>query len=386
MSVENSNNGGRRPPLQSDQQQRAKRYEAIHNVLFLVETGYTIVLLAVFLFSGTSNSLADKIQAVSPNPWISTALYGVVVVCATKIFFLPLNWFGGYFLEHRFGLSNQKFGAWLYDEVKSLALNLVLGVLVLDVVYFLLRRAGDWWWVGAGAFFLLFGVVMSVLYPVLILPLFYKLQPLENESLRQRLAALAQRVGANVLGVYRMAMSEKTKKANAAFAGLGATKRIILGDTLLDRFAEDEIEVVMAHEMAHYKHGDMSKLIAWGTMTTLVGLKITDSVLRWALPKCGFASISDLGAFPLLALCLFGFGLVVMPLNNAFSRWREWKADHAALELTRNPDGFIRAMRKLAEQNLADLSPHPWVEFLLHDHPSLARRITWAEQWQGGGH
>jgi STE24 endopeptidase len=163
---------------------------------------------------------------------------------------------------------------------------------------------------------------------------------------------------------------------------LGATKRIILGDTLLDQFTEDEIEVVMAHEMAHYKHGDISKLIAWSTATTFVGLKIADWVLHWALPKYGFTAISDLGAFPLLALCLFGFGLVVMPLNNAFSRWREWKADATALDLTQNPDGFVRAMRKLAGQNLADLSPHPLIEFLLHDHPSLGRRITWAEQWQ----
>jgi STE24 endopeptidase len=319
---------------------------------------------------------------LSANPWIATAIYAAMVVAATKALFLPLNWFGDYFLEHHFDLSNESLGAWLLDEAKSLGLNGVLGVLVLDVLYFLLRRAGDWWWIGAGLFFLLFGVVLSVLYPVLILPLFYKLAPLENESLRARLTALAQRVGASVLGVYRMAMSEKTKKANAAFAGLGGTKRIILGDTLLDQFTEDEIEVVMAHEMAHYKHGDISKLIAWSAATTFVGLKIADWVLHWALPRYGFTAISDLGAFPLLALCLFGFGLVVMPLNNAFSRWREWKADATALDLTRNPDGFIRAMRKLAGQNLADLSPHPLIEFLLHDHPSLGRRITWAEQWQ----
>ncbi|MGA2220430.1 MAG: M48 family metallopeptidase [Verrucomicrobiia bacterium] len=364
------------------QQQRAKRYEAIHNVLFLVETAYAFALLVAFLYTGASDFLADASRALASNPWISTAIYGAVVVYGAKLLFLPLNWFSGYFLEHRFGLSNQRFGGWLFDQAKSFALNLLLGVVILDVVYFLLRRAGAWWWVGAGLFFLLFGIVMSVLYPVLILPLFYKLKPLDNESLQQRLAALAKQVGANVLGIYRMALSQKTKKANAAFAGLGATKRIILGDTLLDQFAEDEIEVVMAHEMAHYKHGDISKLIAWGTMTTFIGLKITDTVLRWAMPKFGFTEISDLGAFPLLAVCLFGFGLVVMPLNNAFSRWREWKADHTALELTRNPDGFIRAMRKLAEQNLADLSPHPCIEFLLHDHPSLARRITWAVQWQ----
>jgi STE24 endopeptidase len=366
----------------TSQQQRAKRYEAIHNILFVVETVYTLLLLLAFLFSNASNALAGAAQSIAPNPWIQVAVYGAVVVIATKLLFLPLNYFGGYHLEHRFGLSNERFSGWALDELKSLGLNLLLGVVVLDVLYFLLRTAGRWWWIGAGAFFLLFGVVLSALFPVLILPLFYKLEPLENESLKQKLTALAQRVGATVLGVYRMAMSEKTKKANAAFAGLGRTKRIILGDTLLDGFGEDEIEVVMAHEMAHYQHGDISKMIAWGTATTFVGLKVADLVLRWALPKFGFESIADLGAFPLLALCLFLFGLVVMPMNNAFSRSREWKADATALELTRNRDAFIGAMRKLAEQNLADLSPHPAIEFLLHDHPSLARRIEWAEGWQ----
>ena len=368
--------------MTADQQQRAKRYETIHNILFVVETVYTLALLLAFLLSEASDMLADAARSISPNPWIHVAIYGSVVVIATKLLFLPLNYFGGYHLEHKYGLSNERFGGWALDELKSLGLNLLLGVLVLDVLYFLLRSAGRWWWVGAGAFFLLFGVVLSALFPVLILPLFYKLQPLENESLKQKLTALAQRVGAQVLGVYRMAMSEKTKKANAAFAGLGSTKRIILGDTLLDGFAEDEIEVVMAHEMAHYRHGDISKMIAWGTATTFVGLKVADWFLRWALPKFGFTLIADLGAFPLLALCLFLFGLVVMPLNNAFSRWREWKADATALELTQNRDAFIRAMHKLAEQNLADLSPHPAVEFLLHDHPSLARRIAWAERWE----
>jgi STE24 endopeptidase len=365
----------------TNQQQRAKRYEAIHNVLFVVETIYTIVLLIAFLYWEGSDVLADVAQSISRNPWISVAIYAGVVVIATKLLFLPLNYFGGYYLEHRFGLSNEHFGAWALDELKSLGLNLLLGVLVLDVLYFLLRRAGDWWWVGAGLFFLLFGVVLSALFPVLILPLFYKLQPLENESLKQKLIGLAERVGAEVLGVYRMAMSEKTKKANAAFAGLGKTKRIILGDTLLDKFAEDEIEVVMAHEMAHYKHGDIWKLIAWGSFTTFVGLWVADRVLQRILPHFGFAHISDLAAFPLLAICLFLFGLIVMPLNNAFSRSCEWKADAAALQLTHNRDAFIRAMRKLAEQNLADLSPHPLIEFLLHDHPSLARRIAWAERW-----
>ena len=367
----------------SSKQQQAKRYEAIHNVIFVVETVYTILLLLVFLFGKGSDKLAGMAQSISPNPWIYIAIYGAVVIIATKLLFLPLNYFGDYHLEHKFGLSNESVGAWAVDELKSLGLNLLLSVVILDVLYFMLRRAGDWWWIGAGLFFLLFGVVMSALFPVLILPLFYKLHPLENASLREKLTALAQRVGAKVLGVYRMDMSEKTKKANAAFAGLGSTKRIILGDTLLDKFTEDEIEVVMAHEMAHYKHGDITKMIAWGAVTTFLGLKVADLGLHWGLAAFGYRHVWDIAAFPLLALCLFIFGLVAMPLNNAFSRSREWKADATALELTANREAFIGAMRKLADQNLADLAPHPVVEFLLHDHPSLARRIAWAEQWQG---
>jgi STE24 endopeptidase len=364
------------------QQQRAKRYEAIHNLLFVVETVYTVLLLVALLYWEGSDFLANVVQSISPNPWIHVAIYGAVVVIATKLLFLPLNYLGDYHLEHKFGLSNETLGGWAFDELKSLGLNLLLSVAVLDVLYFVLRRVGDWWWIGAGLFFLVFGVVMSALFPVLILPLFYKLQPLENEPLREKLTVLAQRVGAKVLGVYRMGMSEKTKKANAAFAGLGSTKRIILGDTLLDKFAEDEIEVVMAHEMAHYQHGDITKMIAWGAVTTFVGLKVADLGLHWGMARLGYEYVWDIAAFPLLALCLFVFGLLAMPLNNAFSRSREWKADATALELTANRDAFIRAMRKLAEQNLADLSPHPVVEFLLHDHPSLARRIAWAEQWQ----
>ena len=363
-------------------QQQAKRYEAVHNILFLVETAFTLVLLLAFLFTGGSRHLADWSRSLAGNPWITTAIFATALVVAMKLLFLPFNFFGDFILEHRYGLSNEIFAGWLWDEVKGFGLSLLFGVLALDVIYFLLRRAGPWWWVGAGAFFLLFGVVISALFPVLILPLFYKLQPLENESLKQKLVALAGKVGAKVLGVYRMTMSAKTKKANAAFAGLGATKRIILGDTLLDGFSEDEIEVVLAHEMGHYKHGDITKMLAWSAVTTFAGLWIADAGLRLGLRRCGFENISDLGAFPLLALCLFGFGLVVMPVNNAFSRWRERKADLAALDLTGNREAFIRAMRKLGEQNLADLSPHPVIEFLLHDHPSLARRIQWAEQWR----
>ena len=365
----------------SDQAQYAKRYEAIHNILFVVETALTLFLLIGFLRTGASAWLAQAVQAQVANPWLHVALFAGILVVGMKVVFLPLNWLGDYYLEHRYHLSNETPAGWVGDELKSLGLSLGLGVAVIDVIYCLLRRAGPDWWIWAGLFMLVFGIVLSALFPVVILPLFYKLEPLENEVLRHRLVGLADRVGARVVGVYRLALSAKTKKANAAFAGLGATKRILLGDTLLNNFTEDEIEVVMAHEMAHYKHGDLWKMIGWSAGTTWVGLGLADCALRHGLKHFGFTNVSDLGAFPLLALGLFGFGLVVMPANHAFSRWRERKADQTALDLTRNPAGFASAMRKLAEQNLADVAPHPVIEFLLHDHPALSRRIALAEQW-----
>lgn len=366
-------------------QQQARQYEARHNLLFLVETGYTVLLLLALLLTGLSPWLANHTHAwADGNVWLATSYYAIALIVAGKVATLPLDWYRGYRLEHQYGLSNQSLPAWVWDEVKSLALGLVLGVVALEGVYFLLRRLGDWWWWAVGGGIILFGVVLSVLFPVVILPLFYKLEPLANESLRAKLTGLAQRAGAKVLGVYRLELSEKTKKANAALAGLGRTKRILLGDTLLANFTEDEIEVVLAHELAHYRHGDIAKLMGWGAVTTVASLKVADVVLRSALPQFGFRGVEELGAFPLLALCLFLFGLVVMPLNHAFSRWRERLADRAALDLTGNRDGFIRAMRKLADQNLADMEPHPAIEFLLHDHPSLTRRIRWAEQWQPG--
>ena len=365
-----------------DQPQRAKRYAAIHHLLFVVETGATLLLLLAFLLSGASVWLADLVGARAGNPWLQVALFGGLLGLGTKLIFLPLTWFGDFYLEHRYQLSNATLAGWAADELKSLGVNLVLGVAVLDGLYFLLRRAGPAWWLWAGLFLLLFGVVLAALFPVLILPLFYKLEVLDDEALRQRLVTLADRVGARVLGVYRMAMSTKTKKANAALAGLGATKRIILGDTLLNNFTADEIEVVLAHELAHYQHGDIWKLLGWSAGTTCIGLWLADCALRAGLRHFGFASISDLGAFPLLALGLFGFGLVALPLNNLFSRWCERRADRTALDLTRNPAGFASALRKLAAQNLADVAPHPAIEFLLHDHPALNRRIAQAEQWQ----
>ncbi|MSR65270.1 MAG: M48 family peptidase [Verrucomicrobiae bacterium] len=363
-----------------NRQEQARQYERIHNWLFVVDLVLTLVLLLVFLGSGLSQRLAYRCEVISPNPWMIVTLYVVAVVVAQTILLIPLSYYSGFYLEHKFGLSNETITGWVQDKLKSLGLNLVLGVFIVNVIYFLLRRSPQHWWVWTGVFLFLFGVLMTNLFPVLILPLFYKLKPLDDVALTERLTRMAESVGAKVLGVYRMEMSEKTKKANAAMAGLGNTKRIILGDTLLSNYTPEEIEVVLAHELAHYKYKDLWRMLALGAVTTFVGLWIADLGLRACLPLLGFKEVSDIAAFPLIILVFVVYGMITMPVSNGFSRWREYIADAFAVQLTRNVDAFVSAMNKLAEQNLADLSPSPVIEWLLHDHPALSKRIAAAEK------
>jgi STE24 endopeptidase len=197
----------------------------------------------------------------------------------------------------------------------------------------------------------------------------------------ERLTRLAGAAGTRVRGVYRFDMSSKTLAANAAVVGLGNTRRIILGDTLLDNFSADEIETVLAHELGHHVHGDMGRGILVQSALTLGGLWLASLALRWGVTAFGFNGVADVAAMPWLALVLGAFGLVTTPLSNAYSRWRERLADRYALETTHQPQAFASAMTRLADQNLADADPERWVEVLLYSHPAISRRVAMAEEF-----
>jgi STE24 endopeptidase len=198
---------------------------------------------------------------------------------------------------------------------------------------------------------------------------------------------MARRVGVRVVGVYRLLLSDKTRRVNAAFAGLGSTRRILLGDTLLDGFTHDEIEVVMAHEMGHYRHRDLWRLLIVNGVFVFGSFLLADGLLRrWVLafPGLGLRGINDIAALPALLLTIGAVFVLLMPVSHAYARRRERAADDFALEITDNPDAFVSAMRRLGDHNLADPDPHPLVEFFLHSHPSIGRRIRRAEAWQAG--
>lgn len=302
---------------------------------------------------------------------------GVFIILMTMIAF-PLG-YAAFRVEHYFKLSKQSFLQWLWDGVKGFFLNLIFSLISVEVIYILLRAFPHGWWLFASFFYFLFTVILGRITPTLILPLFYKVEPLKDSSLVEKLKALAHRAGVKVLGVFQMDMSRKTKKANAMCTGLGSSKRIILGDTLITHFSPDEIEVVLAHELGHDYHRHLWRLMTLGLFASLSGFFCASQFLGRLILTLHLNGIADVAGLPILLLILFLFSLLLMPFQNGYSRKLEKQADQFALDQTRNVDAFTRAMKKLAEQNLSEMNPPRWVEIFLYDHPSIHRRIQFAQ-------
>lgn len=368
--------------LDNSRQEKAKEYASIGRRLFVVELALGAIYVLVWVFSGLSPWLRDQIYQYTQSFWAALPLFSLGFGLPYSIITAPLDYISGFVLPHRYGQSTQSFGDWLKDQLKGLALGGVLGLIILLVIYGLLTVTPNTWWLWAAGVMLLFSVLLSNLAPVLIFPLFYKYKPLDDAELVARLTQLAERAGTRVNGVFAFDMSSKTVAANAALMGLGSTRRIVLGDTLVGQFTHDEIETVLAHELGHHVHRDLPLGILVQSGLTLIGFWLANAVMRWGVAYFGYSGLADPATLPLLIVALAVFGLVTMPLGNAWSRWREVLADRYALETTGKPQAFINAMTRLANQNLADAEPPAWVEFLLHSHPSINKRVALARSYQ----
>ncbi len=378
------------PKLDEERQARAREYARLRRRLLVVELGIGLAFLLTWWWSGLTFHVRDALAGLPV--WAGLALYVLAFGGSYTALTLPLTWYAGFALPHRYGLSTQSLRSWALDEIKGLTVTAVILLFLIEVVYALLRVQPDRWWLWAGLAYLAFTMVLVNLTPVLIAPLFYKFVPLTERSdnaeqrardraLADRLTRLAERAGTRVRGVYAFNMSRTTTAANAALIGLGNTRRIILGDTLLDRYSPDEIETILAHELAHHVHNDLGKGIAFSTALVLVGFYLAHLALRWGAHRFGFRGIADLAAMPWFALVMSGFLFVTLPLQNAWSRWRERLADRYALEITRLPRAFASAMTRLADQNLAEAEPPRWVVLLLHSHPPIGERVRMAERY-----
>jgi STE24 endopeptidase len=371
--------------LDPERQKQAKQYTRIRCRLWLVETLFSAIYAFLWLFLGWAIELRNWLTAFTSNSWLLVPLFVTVFGGIYLIIDLPLSYYGGFVLPHRFDQSNQTLKAWIIDQLKGLAIGLPIGLLLLELLYLALRATGNFWWLWTAGGVLVFSVLLSNLAPVLIMPLFNKYVPLgdEHKELADRLLDLARRANTKVKGVFKFDMSRQTKAANAALTGIGNTRRIVLGDTLINEFSTDEIETVLAHELGHQVHHDIPFLITFGTLSTTLSLYLASLVLNWAIHYFGFTDPADVAAFPALGLIFGAYGLVTMPIENAVSRWRESMADDYALQVTGKKDAFASAFTRLANQNLGEVNPEKWVVFMFHSHPPLGERIAKANNWKG---
>lgn len=360
----------------------AREYSRIQRWLSISDAVLGIVLLVVLLATGWTRNLRDLgFRFAHDHYALALFFYVLLLSLISKAIGAPLDTYG-FRLEHRFQLSNQSTGAWLLDELKGWLVGLVIGSLLAELVYWIIRKSPEHWWLYSWAAFTALFVVFAQLAPVVLFPIFYKFVPLQDEELRNRLVRLSERAGTRVRDVYEWKLSEKSKKANAAMTGLGNTRRIILADTLLQNYSHDEIEAVLAHELGHHVHKHIFKSILLQMSVTFVGFWAANQALLYATDQMhAFDMLSDFANLPLLVLVSAALSLLLVPALNAYSRYNERQADAYCWQSVPSVDPFVTAMDKLSAQNLSEKTPSRLVEILFHSHPPVSKRIAAARSF-----
>jgi STE24 endopeptidase len=367
--------------LSTNELAETRRYGRVTLRLSIVDMALDAIYMAAaaFLFAAPIDTwLAQHEWLSGPRSFSRLlALYGIIFLFHVAVS-LPLSFYSGYVVEHRFGLSNQSVLRWLRIWLLGNALSLVLGGVLFAGLFWMIWYAGAYWWLIAAAAFFIVSIVLGQLAPVLLLPLFYKVERIDKEELLARLRRLAEGTGLAIEGVYRLGLSADTKKANAMLAGLGRTRRVLMGDTLLAEFTPEEIDVIFAHEIGHHVHRHIPKMIATGAVLSVVGFWLVDRVLvAWS--GVNDASQTPTSSLPLVMFSLMMFQLALGPLQNAISRHYERQCDRYAFERTRNAAAYRTAFTKLARLNKADPAPHPLEVFLMHSHPPIGERLALAD-------
>jgi STE24 endopeptidase len=342
-------------------------------LLALLVSGGAFYLREVSSFLGMRVEFFEDAATAATLAFVITLLIHVVE--------LPFAYYQGFVLEHRYELSNESFAQWARDQLKGLAVSLLIGTAAASLVYWTIREFPDWWWMLSAVIFSLVMVGLVHLAPVLLLPLFYSFKPLDRPALVARLMALADRAHTSIRGVYEWALSAHTKKANAALAGIGRTRRILLSDTLLTDYTDDEIEVVLAHELSHHVHHDLWRAMALQTVLLFVSFFVASRVLNAMVDPLELRGTADPAGLPLLLLVGGGCSLLFMPIVNAMSRAHERRADRYALDTTRQQAAFISAMKRLSQQNLAEENPSRLVQWMFYSHPPIRDRVEGARRW-----
>ena len=357
---------------------RSRQYSTIKYSLSIIELVFILLLLFVFLAFGFSSFLAKGLKVLVPGDFLALGLYLFIIYAVYYILSFPLNFYHNFILEHQFQLTRQSVKDWFFDQFKAGALYYAISLILLEVFFVSVKnQPRDWWWI-ISIFWIFSSLVLAKLAPVLIIPLFFKYKKLSDEELRQRIIKLSRKMKLPILDVYQIDLSRKTAKGNAALVGFGNTRRVILGDTLKNKYTPEEIEVILAHEFAHQKSAHLFKLIIAGALSTTICFFLIYKTSFHVLGLFGLEGLDDIAALPVTFIYLALSGMIFKPWENFLSRKFENDADKIAIASTGLKDAFISTMDKLAAQNLADRNPNPWVKMFFFDHPPIDERIKLA--------
>jgi Zn-dependent protease with chaperone function len=378
--------------FQADQQKRvavppmsekAVRYYKSGTLLWVLNTVLGLLIPVVFLFTGFSSRIRNWAQRVSHKWFLVIAIYFLIFTIINFIIYLPLSYYQDFVRQHAYGLSNQTFNKWMSDSLKGLLVGLIIGVLFLWVPYLLLKKSPRRWWLYTGILSIPFFILIILISPIWIDPLFNKFGPMKNKELEQKILALADRAGISGGRVYEVDKSVDTKTVNAYVSGFHNTKRIVLWDTIISKLNQRQLLVVMGHEMGHYVLNHVYKmLLAFGVIIA-IGFGLT----AWAYPRLaaryprwGVAGIADPAGLPVIVLIFTVYTFLLTPLLNTIVRTNEYEADVFGLNAARQPDGFAEAALLLSDYR--KLQPSPLEEFIFFDHPSGHTRIFTAMRWK----
>ena len=350
--------------------QRAFEYERVSLSIYLARQVLFIALLA-----GASVFFLSKFNPSFRPSLIEAAGYIALFLLTLNLITLPLDFYRGFMVEHQFMLSTQTVGSWFGDYIKSLLISLSINTIGLTGLYFLFMQWPQRWWVLAGAGFSLFLLLGTFLFPIIIDPLFHNFTPLQDEAMSAQIVHMADQAGIEVEEVLVADASRRTHKANAYFTGLGRTKRIVLYDTLVSGFTPEEVMVVVAHEMGHWRYNHIVKNI----LMSIAGTFLSFYLLKVLLDMMGIAA--GLRIIPMALLFFMLLSLLTMPFQNGVSRVFERQADREALALTHDPESFVTLKQRLAEANISTVKPHPLVKLVLYSHPPVIERIQAAQKY-----
>ncbi len=356
----------------------AKSYSFQKYSVSIIEMAYGLALLLFFLGSGLSLFLEQLLRSLHLADYLLLPAFLLISGFLYYLFNLPLNYYAGFSLEHKFNLTKQKAFDWWKDQLKVGFLSYLFSLILISVFYGVVAHFSQWWLVCA-FFWIAASLILVKVTPSLIIPLFFKYKKLEDEVLRQKIYDLAKKMQVKLLNVFEIDFSKKTLKANAAFTGFGKSKRVILADTLKDKYNYAEIETILAHEFAHYRLKHLVKLIILNALITLGLFYLIFRTNIYILGSFKLNSLNQLASLPLVFLYFSIFGILTRPLEASISRRFEHQADSLALEVTKDKAAFISLMEKLAAQNLADRNPHPLIKFFFFDHPPIDERISRAK-------